>query len=81
MKNYGCKSGLPHDLKVEKEFKDVICEVCKICNKKFRWHKGYRGRIDNKGYLEAHARNFVQRATNPRLFNKIYHPEKMIIKV
>lgn len=77
---YNCKYGLPHDLKIIHENPQVKWEICQICNKKFRWNKGYRGRIKNTEYLKAHARNFAQRfGATKRIYNKIYHPEKCVI--
>lgn len=77
---YGCKYGLPHDLAGVHETVSVKVEVCLICNRKFRWHKGFRGRVNNVKYLEAHARNYAQpNGKTRRLYNKIYQPEKCII--
>jgi len=82
IENYGCKYGLPHDLKIIYEDESQKCEVCQICNKKFRWNKGYKGRIDNKEYLKAHIRNFAQRfGATKRVYFRIYQPEKLIIKI
>ena len=80
--DYGCKHGLPHDLVVVNETPRVKWEVCRICNRKFRWLKGGRERISNAAYLKAHARNYAQPggATN-RLYQRLYHPEKCIIKL
>lgn len=76
-KRYGCKWGMPHDLIPIADLPKVKWEVCRICNKKFRWLKGKRKRVDNVRYLEAHARNYAQPggATN-RLYRKLYEPEK-----
>lgn len=82
MKDYGCIYGLPHNLKPDKEFKDVKYEVCILCNKRFRWNKDYKGRVDNKKYLEAHARSFAQRfGRTKQLYMKLYKPEECVIKV
>lgn len=80
MKRYGCKYGLPHDMRILHENPKVKWEVCHICNKKFRWNKGYKSRIDNTRYLEAHARNFAQ-STGPTrgLYMRIYKPKKSVI--
>lgn len=77
MKRYGCKWGQPHDLTVVHEGPNVKWEVCTICNKKFRWNKGFKKRVENAKYLEAHARNYAQKggATN-QLFMRLYEPEK-----
>jgi hypothetical protein len=56
--------------------------VCKICNKRFRWKKGYKGRVASQEYLKAHVRNFAQRGgATKRIYNKVYNPSKMIIKI
>lgn len=82
MKTYGCKWGLPHDLIPLSETASAKWEVCTRCNRKFRWTRGFKGRIANKEYLEAHARNYAQPggATN-RLFMRLHYPEKCIIKI
>ena len=80
--NFGCKYGLPHDLKPLHEDARVKWEVCELCNRKFKWIKGFKGRVQNQEYLKAHARNFAQRSgPTKRLYNKIYKPEftKIII--
>lgn len=82
MTNYGCRDGLPHDLVVLKDTPTVKWEECKICSRKFRWTKGFKGRINNPEYLKAHSRNYAQPngATN-RLYMRLYHPEKCIIRL
>src|SRR3990167_6822795 len=76
--SYGCRHGLPHDLKPVYENPRVKIEVCQICNKKFRWNKGYKGRVQNAEYLKAHARNFCQRrGPTKRLYNQIYKKENI----
>lgn len=82
MKRYECKFGLPHDYEMIKDFADCQYEVCKICNKKTKWRKGHLGRIDNKRYLEEHARDTAQPGgrTN-ELFMRIYHREKCLISL
>ena len=73
----GCRGGLPHDLKILNENKLVKWEVCQICGKKFRFKKGYKGRIDNQEYLKAHVRNFAQKwGATKRVYYKTYHREK-----
>lgn len=77
-----CK-GILHDFHVDKQngelldYKDVKIERCTICGKKIRWNKDSKGRVDNKEYLEAHLRDFLQR-TGPtaKLFYSIYKPEE-----
>lgn len=82
MKRYGCRYGQPHDLVPTAESPTVKWEVCRICNKKFRWNKGAKTRIDNVRYLEAHARNYAQQGgATKRLFMKLYEPERCIIKL
>lgn len=82
MTNYGCRDGMPHDLTVLQDIRSVKWEVCQICSRKFRWTKGFKGRINNVEYLKAHARNYAQPngATN-RLYMKLYKPEECIIKL
>lgn len=82
MTRYGCKWGLPHDMKQIADTKRFKWEVCQICNKKFRWNKGNKTRVNNVEYLKVHARNYAQKggATN-RLFMKLYETEKTIIKL
>ena len=79
---YGCKYGLPHDLKIIHENPQVKWEVCTICNKKFRWNKGYKDRVQNVEYLKAHARNYAQRfGATKRIYHKLYKPETTIIHI
>ena len=82
MKRYGCKWGQPHDLVQLADTPKYKWEVCTICNKKFRWNKGNKKRVDNVRYLEAHARNYAQPngATN-HLYKKLYNPEDCVIKI
>lgn len=79
---YGCRGSLPHDMIILFENAKVKIEVCTRCNKKYRWNKGYKGRIANNEYLKVHLRNFAQKnGATRRIYNKIYCPEKMIIKL
>lgn len=79
---FGCRGGLPHDLKVVHETPAVKHEVCVRCNKKFRWNKSNRGRVENAEYLKAHVRNFAQRfGATKRIYHKLYKPEKTIIVI
>ena len=83
MEDYGCRwNGVPHDLFPVGENHTIKVERCRICNKKFSWKKGFKGRDDNVRYAKAHIRNFAQKggATN-RLFIKLYEPEKAVIIV
>lgn len=79
-KRYGCKWGEPHDLTLVADTRTIKVEVCKICNRKFRWPKGNRGRVENARYLEAHARNYAQKGgATHQLFMRLYEPEKCTI--
>lgn len=79
----GCRyNGIPHAMKILHENPQVKHEVCTICGKKYRWNKGYKGRIANNEYLKAHIREFAQKSgATKRIYNKIYKPEycKIII--
>ncbi len=81
--NLGCRyRGVPHDLEILHENPHIKIEVCTICNKKFRFKKGNKGRTDNVAYLKAHVRNFAQKSgATKRIYNKIYHPQKTIIHI
>ena len=82
MKNYGCKSGLPHDLEVLHDFSDIQIEVCTICGKKYRYPKANGEAIDNKKYLADHIRAFAQpNGVTHELFMRLYHPEDTKIKI
>lgn len=82
MKRYGCKFGQPHDLMQVRDTPRYKHEVCRRCNKKFRWNKGKRGRIQNAAYLKAHVRNFAQPGgATKREFMKLYRQEQCIIKL
>lgn len=77
IRNYGCRSRLPHEFKIVAESSRVKVEVCVRCGKRERFKKGYKGRSDNRAYLEAHARNFAQsRGRTKRLYMKIYKPNE-----
>jgi len=77
---YDCRFGQPHDTQILHETPRVKWEVCKICTKRFRFNKGYKGRIDNLRYLEVHIRQFCQpNGKTKRTFNKLYKPETCII--
>ena len=74
--------GIPHDLKIIHENPQIKIEVCQICNKKFRWNKGYKGRVQNVEYLKAHVRNCAQQwGATKRIYYKIYKPENCIIHI
>ena len=69
-------------MKILHETPGVKWEVCVICNRKFRWIKGYKGRVHNTKYLEAHARAFCQRdGRTKRLFAKLYSPHSTTIVI
>ena len=79
---YGCRYGNPHDLMAIGENPQMKWEVCVRCNKKFRWKKGYKGRVDNVEYLKAHVRQFAQSfGATKRIFNKLYRPENCVINL
>lgn len=82
MTDYGCKFGLPHDMVLLSDTRTAKWEACQICGRKFRWTKGFKGRINNVEYLKAHARNYAQPngATN-RLYQRLYQPEQCIIRI
>ncbi|TSA58169.1 hypothetical protein D4R42_00210 [bacterium] len=79
----GCRHrGVPHDLIIVHENAQTKWEVCKICGKKFKWNKGFRGRVANAEYLKIHVRDFAQKSgATRRIYNKIYNQSKMIIKI
>lgn len=79
---YGCKWGIPHDPRIVYQDKKIKVEKCTICNKQFRWHKGPRGRVQNKEYLKVHIRNFCQKfGATKRIYHKIYKSDKMKIRL
>ena len=77
----GCRyRNVPHDLTIVHENPRVKWERCTICNRTFRFNKGYRGRVANVEYLKAHVRQFAQRrGATKRIYHRIYKPEKTII--
>lgn len=80
--DFGCKYGLPHDLKIVHENKGYKWEACQKCNKKFKWRKGYKGRVKNTEYLKAHVRNYCQRfGATKRVYHKIYKPDNCKIRI
>ena len=79
---FGCRFGQPHDLRILHQNPHIMMEKCNICNKTFRWKKGYKGRVDNKEYLKAHVRQYAQKlGATRRVFMKVYRPNECIIKV
>lgn len=79
----GCKyRGIPHDLKILHENPKIKVEICQICNKKFRFNKGFKGRVQNQEYLKAHVRNFAQRfGATKSVYHRIYKPETTVIVI
>lgn len=79
----GCRfSGYPHDLIFIYENNQYKFELCKICSKKFKWAKSYKGRIQNAEYVKAHVRNFAQSwGATKRIYNTVYKSELSIIKI
>lgn len=80
--NYGCKWGQPHEMTLLHDGRAAKWERCTVCNRTFRWTKGFKGRVNNPEYLKAHARNYAQPggATN-RLWKRLYEPESCTIKL
>lgn len=79
----GCRyRGIPHDLRIVAETPHAKWEVCQICNRKFRWNKGYKARVQNAEYLKAHVRNFAQRwGATKAVYHRIYKPETCTITI
>lgn len=77
----GCRyRGIPHDMRIVHENPHAKYEVCQICNRKFRWVKGYKGRVNNVEYLKAHVRNYAQKfGATKRIYYKLYRSDKTII--
>lgn len=79
---FGCRFSQPHDMVILKDSKAAMMEKCRICQKRFKWVKGYKGRLDNVEYLKAHLRAYAQpNGPTKRIFMKLYHPELCIIKI
>lgn len=55
-----CPRNVAHDFRVTGSYPDATVEVCSFCSKKVIWRQDSRGRMDNRGYLRAHLRSFVQ---------------------
>lgn len=52
-------------------------EECKLCGHRVRWKKDSKGRVDNKKYLKAHRRDFLQReGPTAKDFYRVWHPEE-----
>lgn len=77
---FGCRFGQPHDLVQLGQNPQQLWERCKICNKTFRWNKGFKGKVANAEYLKAHVRQFAQDfGSTKRVYKKIYQPEQTTI--
>lgn len=82
MTDYGCRDGMPHDLHIVHESRAAKWEMCHRCSRKFRWTKGFKGRVNNPEYLKAHMRNYAQMGgATRRVYMRIYQPEKCIIRI
>lgn len=80
--HYGCRWRMPHDLHKVFENDRLKVEQCHVCGKKVRFKKHYKGRVDNRAYLEAKARSFAQKwGRTKRLWYKVNEPSKLIIKI
>lgn len=78
--DFGCRFGRPHDMVRVHEGPQLIVERCKNCPKRFRWNKGFKGRIANAAYLKAHIASFAQRfGATQRVFMKLYETKKTTI--
>jgi hypothetical protein len=78
----GCRYGQPHDFVILGDTKAAKFERCQICGVRKVWSKFNKGRIDNVAYLQAHVRNFAQPIGSTKtVFNRLYHPEKCVIKI
>jgi hypothetical protein len=73
---FDCKDNQPHSYQLLFDGLDIQVEQCDICNKKIRFNKDKRGRVDNKQYLEAHIRELCQpHGRTAKIYYRIYHPE------
>lgn len=78
----GCRFGQPHNMMLIHENAQQRWERCLICNRKFRYNKGYKTRVENRQYLKDHVRQYAQKfGATKRIFNKLYRPELMTIKI
>ena len=55
-----CARGKLHEYMDVIEYGDAFVEVCVRCSGKAIYRKDEHGRIDNRRYLRAHYRSFVQ---------------------
>lgn len=80
--NLGCRFGQPHQTRLIHENNHAIWEKCDICGKRWKWNKGYKGRILNKDYVKVHIRELAQSwGLTKMVYNKLYCPDKCIIKI
>ena len=49
-----------HDFKTIGEYPDAFVESCRFCSEKAIYRRDASGRMDNRRYLRAHFRSFVQ---------------------
>ena len=55
-----CSRGFLHLWRDITEYPDAFVEVCVNCSLKVIYHKDEQGRTDNRLYLRAHYRDFLQ---------------------
>jgi len=73
---YSCRYGMPHDMRILGQNKKGKWEICQICSRHMYWKKGYKGRVDNTKYLEAHVRVYAQKfGATKQIFNRLYRRE------
>lgn len=68
-----CPKGFLHDFIEARERKTAFTEICKNCGHKAVYGKDAKGRMDNRLYLRAHYRSFVQpRGSGSNAFRKAF---------
>lgn len=68
-----CPKGFLHRFEDATERKDAFVEYCVLCGEKAVWRKDAKGRMDNRKYLRAHYRSFVQpRGAGSGAFRKAF---------
>ena len=73
---------MPHDPVTLFENKKCKIEKCKLCGKRIRFNKGFKGRVDNIEYLQFHVRKFAQpNGSTKRVYLKMHDPESLVIKI
>lgn len=79
----GCRyRNIPHNMMLLKDTRSAKFEKCIICQKRFRWGKGPKGRVDNVEYLKAHIRQYAQKfGATKAVYNRIYKPSKCKILI